>query len=111
MKGMGGMPKENLGYHFSTVCFLLRVWSRGPHPLPFSRPHEPQAMSEMWQFCVWWWGGAKPRQHPKGAERCYLVSELSLCLPYISAPKPPPLQSPPPVNQREKEPVAEGRGR
>lgn len=27
--------------------------------------------------------------HTKGSERCYLVSKLSLCLTYISAPKPP----------------------
>lgn len=43
--------------------------------------------------------------HTKGGERCYLLSELRLCLPYISAPKPLRLS----ITHR-KEPVAKGEG-
>lgn len=83
-------------YSFTSVCFLsphTHAWTIIPqslHPLPFSRPHKPQAMSEMCHtLCVCACAGrAKPPWHTKGGERCYLVSELSLCLPYISAPKP-----------------------
>lgn len=85
-------------YSFTSVCVCFlsphtHAWTIIPQslrPLPFSRPHKPQAMSEMCHtlcvcVCV---GRAKPPWHTKGGERCYLVSELSLCLPYISAPKP-----------------------
>lgn len=50
-------------------------------------------------------GKAKPLWHTKEGERCYLLSKLSLCLPYISAPKPPRL----PITGRKRL-VAEGEG-
>lgn len=66
-------------------------------------------MSEMCHtglcVCVCVRGRAKPAWHTKAGERCYLVSELSLCLPYISAPKPQRLSI-----TGEKEPVAKGEG-
>lgn len=92
-------------YTFRSVCLcaFLRpnthtraINPQSLHLLPFSWPHKPQAMSEMCHalclvLCVCACvcaGRAKPAWHTKGGERCYLVSKLSLCLPYISAPKP-----------------------
>lgn len=75
-----------LSVHTRTHC--------GLNSLTLSEPHKPQAMSEMCHaLCLLqshvYTGRAKPAWHTKGGERCYLVSKLSLCLTYISAPKPP----------------------
>lgn len=73
-----------------------------PHEPPPSRSFTaPQAPSHEWNVprsasgCVC--GKAKPPWHTKDGERCYLLSKLSLCLPYISAPKPPRL----PITERK----------
>lgn len=86
--------------------------SQSRHLLPLSRPCKPQAMSEMCHascFCVCVnvcvCERVKLAWHTKGGERCYLLSELRLCLPYISAPKPLRLS----ITHR-KEPVAKGEG-
>lgn len=78
--------------HPHTHTLTRTKW--GLHFLTLSEPHKPQAMSEMCHApCLLqshvYTGRAKPAWHTKGSERCYLVSKLSLCLTYISAPKPP----------------------
>lgn len=88
-------------YTRGSVCFWRQARACahththcGLHFLTLSEPHKPQAMSETCHaLCLLqshvYTGRAKPAWHTKGGERCYLVSKLSLCLTYISAPKPP----------------------
>lgn len=78
------------------LCVLLRpnthVWAINPrvstfslfHSLPSPKPWVKCAMLYACMCAV----RAKPAWHTKGGERYYLVSKLSLCLPYINAPKP-----------------------